>query len=807
MVRRIKTGGQGVVYEAVQESTNRRVAIKITRESMGHDLAAHARFQREIEVLSEIRSPNVAGVTDGGDLDGRLYFVTDYISGQQLDHYLATRRGSLTDVLELFATICEAVSTAHMRGIVHRDLKPSNILVDGKGQPHVLDFGLAKLINPDDQVPSHWRDITVTGQFVGSLPWATPEQIEGDRDGVDIRTDVYALGVILCQMLTGEFPYEVAGPARMVMNNIIMAEPEVPESSDYAVKKDLRAIILKCLKKDPDRRYQSAGELARDVRRYLKSEPIEARLDSTWYFLSRTVRLHRALLATLAVFVAATATYAVTATMWYQRAQSSEQHVQRAFDMIARLLVDAQKMGRDSGTSEDLRKLLLELYSELTVTQNIREDDPTVQSLLADVLILLGGISLDENDVDQAETYMRQGLALLESLVDAEPDNLRLKSKLSIALVRVGDTVKMRRDHRSADHYYRLALQIDEELVLLDPDSLTFQDNLLWSYHRLGGIAQWLGEPEESVEFYSKHCAIAERLAELDPHSNERIWALIPCNSHLADMARRVRDFGRASIFTRKCVDASLRLVQSNPNDADYLRLLARSYRSHLSCLCNLGSQRSDEKQTFREEFFGIAKRLVDDEPRNVANLELLASSIDMRYDIASRDGHTKLALQLLVQALEIREAIYQQTPDRSQVVESLTRTLNRLSSIYKKLGDHEQSVACGERALSIAEKAATEHPSDSRLLFLYASQIARVDPKDQQRQRTALEFYEKAAHAAQYSNINILNTLWRKQESLGQLNRAIETLQAILALPGVEGSPLEESVQIELCRIHGLQK
>ena len=176
--------------------------------------------------------------------------------------------------------------------MIHRDLKPGNIRVDEHGQPHILDFGLAKVSAGDTSGPEQPVAVTVTGHFIGSLPWASPEQVEGPAHRVDIRTDVYSLGVILFHMLTGRFPYDVAGNMRDVVDNILTVESPKPSVIRRQINDEVDTIVLKCLAKEPERRYQSAGELARDVQRYLAGDPIEAKHDSSWYMLRKGLRRH-----------------------------------------------------------------------------------------------------------------------------------------------------------------------------------------------------------------------------------------------------------------------------------------------------------------------------------------------------------------------------------------------------------------------------------------------------------------------------------------------------------------------------------
>ena len=308
ILREVHRGGQGVVYQALQKSTKRKVAIKVMKEGPFAGAADKARFEREVQILGQFQHPNIVGVHDSGSVGNNFYFVMDYIPGQPLDVYMAgaaekeigtkgsknqARVGlSIESTLKLFAKICEAVNAAHLRGIIHRDLKPGNIRVDPSGEPHILDFGLAKM-SAFDPIGDGSPAMTMTGQFIGSLPWASPEQAEGQPSKIDVRTDVYSLGVILYQMLTGKFPYEVIGNMRDVLDRILRAEPAKPSTVRKQINDEVETIVLKCLSKERERRYQTAGELARDIGHYLAGEPVEAKRDSAMYVLRKQLRRHR----------------------------------------------------------------------------------------------------------------------------------------------------------------------------------------------------------------------------------------------------------------------------------------------------------------------------------------------------------------------------------------------------------------------------------------------------------------------------------------------------------------------------------
>jgi serine/threonine protein kinase/tetratricopeptide (TPR) repeat protein len=341
IVRELSRGGQGVVYQAIQQSTRRKVAIKVLLEGPYASKAAHRRFEREIELIAQLKHSNIISIFhSGATSDGRQFYVMDYVRGTPLHQYVRERKLTLEATLKLFATVCEAVQYAHQKGIIHRDLKPSNILVEADGTPKVMDFGLAKLLaGPVETL------VSISQEMVGTLPYMSPEQARGNPDEVDTRTDIYALGVILYELLTGHYPYPVVGQIMEVLKHITET-PATPPSkrwtSDSGVTRrnsgklrlgqcpiddEVQTLVLKALSKERERRYQSAGELARDIGHYLAGEPIEAKRDSGWYILRKQLRRHRVpvgLLGCLALIVVAALAVVSSLSMKLHEAREAE---------------------------------------------------------------------------------------------------------------------------------------------------------------------------------------------------------------------------------------------------------------------------------------------------------------------------------------------------------------------------------------------------------------------------------------------------------------------------------------------------
>lgn len=282
IIRCIGSGGMGTVYEAIQESPHRRVALKIIKPGkMTED--AKRRFDYEVRLLGQLKHPGIAQIFEAGtfQLGGDLcpFFSMEFVAGKPITDFAETTGLASRDRLRLFGEVCAAVWHAHLKGIIHRDLKPANILVEASGQPKVLDFGVARATDADADTTMH----TQFGQLVGTLPYMSPEQVAGDPDDVDIRSDQYSLGVVLYELLAGHLPYDLRGKSiQDVARTICEVQPLSLGSSLAEFRGDVETIVAKAMDKDRMCRYATVADLAADVRRHLLGEPILARPTSAW---------------------------------------------------------------------------------------------------------------------------------------------------------------------------------------------------------------------------------------------------------------------------------------------------------------------------------------------------------------------------------------------------------------------------------------------------------------------------------------------------------------------------------------------
>ncbi|HEX5230185.1 MAG TPA: serine/threonine-protein kinase, partial [Bryobacteraceae bacterium] len=291
VLEEIGHGGMGAVYRAVRadDQFSQQVAIKVVRGGLS-DRFADQRFKAERQILADLNHANIARLLDGGATeDGRPYVVMEYIQGVPIDEFAEARKLSVRDKLKLFRTVCSAVAFAHQRLVIHRDIKPANILVTAEGVPKLLDFGIAKILDSDRPGEA---EPTVTLVRMMTPEYASPEQVRGEA--VTTGTDVYSLGVVLYGLLTGRQPYRITSrTAHEIIKAVLETEPERPSAINPRFRGDLDNIVLKALRKEPERRYASVEQFSEDIRRHLEGLPVSARPDTLAYRTSKFVRRHK----------------------------------------------------------------------------------------------------------------------------------------------------------------------------------------------------------------------------------------------------------------------------------------------------------------------------------------------------------------------------------------------------------------------------------------------------------------------------------------------------------------------------------
>ncbi|MCG3122147.1 MAG: Serine/threonine-protein kinase PknD [Phycisphaerales bacterium] len=363
----IGSGGMGVVYVAEQEAPKRTVALKLVRAFSRSDRILR-RFEYEAEVLGKLAHPGIAQIYEAGrwlSPDGtRPFIAMEFVGGLPLTRYAQRHNLTVEARIELLARVCDAVQHAHRCGVIHRDLKPANILVAEDGQPKILDFGVARALDADQRMTTMQTGV---GQIIGTLPYMSPEQVCGDVAAVDTRTDVYALGVLLYEILTGRLPHDLRSKPLVEAARVIRDEsPARLSTIDRTLRGDVETIVFKALEKEPARRYQSAADFADDLRRLLRGDPIIAKQDSAFYILRKQLRRYRHAVAAGVVFVLALIAFTLYAE--FQRARALNALAQEAIERKTadearavaekqRQIADAERARADARSNELARNL------------------------------------------------------------------------------------------------------------------------------------------------------------------------------------------------------------------------------------------------------------------------------------------------------------------------------------------------------------------------------------------------------------------------------------------------------------------
>lgn len=471
ILREIGSGGMGAVYLAERvDEFRRQVALKLMRPGMD-SRAVVSRFRHERQILAGLDHPNIAKLLDGGATDdGRPYFVMEYVEGLPVDSWCAKHAASIADRLRLFLQICAAVQYAHQNLVVHRDLKPGNILVTLEGSPKLLDFGIAKLLRREETQET--AGLTQMGVRLMTPEYASPEQVRGLP--VTTATDVYSLGVILYELLTGKPPYTFETGSAMDVERTVSTREAAPPSAvapaevGRRLAGDLDVIVLKALEKEPQRRYGSAEQFASDIQRHLDGIPILARPQTWGYRAGRFVRRNRVPVVAASVVVLSLAAGVVVSTWEAHIARQERARAEANFGDLRRLtqsfLFDFHDAIKDLPGSTQARNLVVQTAVDYLRRLSVQaRNDPSLARDVAEAWLRLGDVQgnpygLNRGDTAAALASYEQALAVADDLVKRQPGNADGRFYLARAHRAVGELLPIRGDVAAAVPHFRAAI-------------------------------------------------------------------------------------------------------------------------------------------------------------------------------------------------------------------------------------------------------------------------------------------------------------------------------------------------------------
>ncbi len=703
IVRELGRGGMGAVYLAQRAdgAFEKQVAIKVLKRGTDTDEVLR-RFQSERKILARLNHPNIARLLDAGTTDDGLpYFVMDYVDGKPITKYANEHRSSVTQRLNLFRAVCSAVSYAHQNLIIHRDLKPSNVLVTNEGEVKLLDFGIAKLVQ-EAEAEAEQQRVTVTLLRVMTPEYASPEQVKGEP--VTTVSDVYSLGVFLYELLTGERPYKLKRrtPAE-ITKTICEQEPERPSTAvkerdsrfvrftihdSRSLRGDLDNIVLKALRKVPERRYLSVDQLSDDIRRHLEGLPVRARKDTFSYRASKFIQSHKLGVAAAGLVALALVGGSIT-TSW----QAHQARLEKA-------LADQ----RFNDVRELAHSLLFDYHDEIAAlpgSMKVRE------RLVKDSLQYLDRLAKQPgNDI----ALLREIGWAYQRVGEIQGAGMTSKSGGTVSFANFGNT-------QASLTSLQKALSIRQRLTELEPAKTDFQEEYTTNLVRLGELSITLGKPRAAVDYFRKGLTICEKLVNSDPSSRSlrtKLYSIYFVIGRVLGMPAvpNLGDTRGALENLQKAVSGNEALAAEDPATPKYRQVLAADY-SNLAQVQAADGLHEEAVQNYRKAL-SLDEDLVKQNPTNSFYRRELAVANGNLGNALLALNDTKGALESCRQAVVLSEALVAADPADAYVRRDSAVAYRDLAVALAANSDRTGARTNFEKALPIFRELAAKDPTNA---------------------------------------------------------------------------------------------
>ncbi len=754
IIRELGYGGMGAVYLAQRTDGKfeQQVALKLLKREM-NTAALRRRFAQEREILSSLQHPNIAGLLDAGTTDDKIpYIAMEYIEGLPIDEYCNKYALDLNQRLDLFREVCSAVDFAHRNLVVHRDLKPSNILVNGDGMPKLLDFGISKILS-DGFEKNNAATITRLGAMTPG--YASPEQIQ--NKSVTTATDIYSLGIILCELLSGHRPFEnKEGDVSEIYKAVIELDPPLPSSivetfskqfkagtkaesaiifEDKAkqnhkypktdrtllrhtipqivnlnsnnLRGDLDNIVLKALRKEPERRYSSAENLSEDIKRFLRGLPVTARPNTFFYRTSKFIKRNRAsAFAGILIFLAVIG--GISATLWQSSvAQAERAKAERRFNDVRQLansfLFDlSPKIEKLPGSTEAREELVSLALRYLDSLSQEAGNDLELQRELAAAYEKVGDVQGNQmtsnlGDTEGAAASYEKALNIRRKLYELQPDNLTAMSDLASSYGKYAEIQRQVGTSDKVAEYFQKSLDLREEIAGKNPNDFETRKNLAIAVRAKGIMLYSDAKYEEAVENYERANEIYEKLLQEQPENSEVREKFAYMFVDIGEAQGWDDDLEAAEISLKKGVDLLTRLAEKNPNDQNLQRSLMISYLKKASS--TIETKNYEKAVDEYGKALETAENLVRVDPQNLrASWDIVWAEKNLAEAI-NLAGRSKESLEMLKKTIELGEELTAKDADNSKNYYEIATVRFKMGETFYSMKDYESALKTFEQS------------------------------------------------------------------------------------------------------------